>query len=86
MKLLNIFESEEINNEKVMVSLDSEKFNGLIRANDTAGYIIYCLKNDTSENELIINMVKKYGITEERASLGVSSILKQLRELGLIIE
>lgn len=86
MKLLNIFESEEINNEKVMVSLDSEKFNGLIRANDTAGYIIDCLKNDTSENELIINMVKKYGITEERASLGVSNILKQLRELGLIIE
>lgn len=86
MKLLNIFESEEINNEKVMVSLDSEKFNGLIRANDTAGYIIDCLKNDTSENELIINMVKKYGITEERASLGVSIILKQLRELGLIIE
>ena len=86
MKLLNIFESEEINNEKVMVSIDCEKFNGLIRANNTASYIIDCLKNDISENEIITNMVKEYGITEERASQGVSSILNQLRELGLIIE
>ena len=86
MKLLNIFESEEINNEKVMVSLDSEKFNGFIRANNTASYIIDCLKNDVSEKEIIIKMVNKYGITEERATQGVSSLLNQLRELGLIIE
>jgi hypothetical protein len=86
MKLLNIFESEEINNEKVMVSLDSEKFNGFIRANNTASYIIDCLKNDVSEKEIIIKMVNKYGITEERATQAVSSLLNQLRELGLIIE
>ena len=86
MKLLNIFESEEINNEKVMVSLDSKKFNGLIRANETASYIIDCLKNDISEKEIINNMIDKYDITEERASQGVSSIINQLKELGLIIE
>lgn len=86
MKLLNIFESEEINNEKVMVSLDSKKFNGLIRANETASYIIDCLKNDISEKEIINNMIDKYCITEERASQGVSSIINQLKELGLIIE
>lgn len=86
MKLLNIFESEEINNEKVMVSIDSEKFNGLIRANNTASYIIDCLKKETSEIEIITNVVNKYGITQERASQGVLSILNQLRELGLIIE
>ena len=86
MKLLNIFESEEINNERVMVSLDSKKFNGLIRANETASYIIDCLKNDISEKEIINNMTDKYGITEERASQGVSSIINQLKELGLIIE
>ena len=86
MKLLHIFESEEINNEKVTVSLDSKKFNGLIRANETASYIIDCLKNYISEKEIINNMIDKYGITEERASQGVSSIINQLKELGLIIE
>ena len=55
MKLLNIFESEEINNEKVMVSLDSKKFNGLIRANETASYIIDCLKVMDTEN--IVNFL-----------------------------
>lgn len=48
MKIIDIFETDIINNELVMVSLDNKVLNGIIRANETATFIISCLKEDTT--------------------------------------
>jgi hypothetical protein len=86
MKLLDIFESEEINNERVFVSLDSDRFNGLIRANHTAAFILECLKDDITEQDLIYNVCHKYGITLGKATEDVKGVLDELRSLSLLVE
>ncbi len=86
MKIKNIFETEEINQENVLVSLDSKVFNGLIRSNTTAYFIIDCLKEETTEETIVEKMMGKYNISRETALNGVGKIVSQLRELNLLEE
>lgn len=84
MKIKDIFECEEIGNEKVIVSLDSNTFNGLLRANPTASFIIDCLKEETSEETIISKMIEKYGISKDVAERGTRQIILQLETLGIL--
>lgn len=84
MKIKNIFESEKIGNEEVMVSLNSEIFSGIIRTNDTASFIISCIKEDTTLEEVSLKLCSKYQISQEQASKAVNKIISQLLELNLI--
>lgn len=86
MKLKDIFEEELIGTDKVMVSLDNSVLNGVVRANETASYIISCLKTDTTEDKIVSLICRKYRINDEIARKGVIKILSQLRELNLIDE
>lgn len=86
MKIKDIFEEELIGANKVMVSLDNSVLNGIVRANETASYIISCLKQETTEEQIISNVCCRYNINIELAQKGVSKILFQLRELNLIDE
>lgn len=86
MKIKDIFEEELIGTDIVMVSLDSAVLNGIMRANETASYIISCLKNETTEKLIISSVCNKYNVSEELARKGVVKILSQLRELNLIDE
>ena len=85
MKIRNIFEFEEINNELIMVSLDSDFFNGLIKVNDSAAFIINCLKEETSEDEIITKMVEYYQIDVDVATKGLNKVLYQLKGLNLLV-
>ena len=86
MKIKNIFEEELIGSDTVMVSLDNTVLNGIVRANETASYIISCLKNETTEEQIISCVCDRYNVNEELALKGVTKILSQLRELNLIEE
>ena len=86
MKIKNIFESEELNNERIMVSLDNAEFNGLIRANQTASFILDCLKEDCTIETIVQQMITVYGISKEKAYEGVCKIVSQLKELNLLVE
>lgn len=86
MKIKNIFEEELVGTETVMVSLDSTVLNGIVRTNETASFIISCLKNDITEERIISNVCNRYNVCEDVARQGVSKILVQLRNLDLIEE
>lgn len=86
MKLKNIFEEEFIEKELVMVSLNNDILNGIIRANESASYIISCLKESTTPSEIANKMSERYSITKETANEAVSKIVTQLRKLNLIEE
>ncbi len=86
MKLKDIFEEELIGADKVMVSLDDTILNGIVRANETASYILSCLKNETTEEQIISNVCQRYNVNVELAQKGVVKMLSQLRELNLIEE
>lgn len=86
MKLKNIFESEELNNERIMVSLDNTKYNGLIRANKTASFILDCLAEDCTIETIVKKMTDIYDVKEEEAYLGVRKTILLLEELNLLEE
>lgn len=86
MKIKDIFEEELIGADKIMVSLDDAVLNGIVRTNETASYIVSCLKYETTEERIISNVCNRYKVDIELARKGVCKILSQLRELNLIEE
>ena len=86
MKIKDIFEEEVIGSDKVMVSLDNNVLNGIVRANETASYIISCLKYDTTEDKIVQNVCNRYNVDIELARKGVVKTLLQLKDLNLLEE
>lgn len=64
----------------------SDKVNGFIRCNETSGFIVECLKEETTREEIIEKMSKTYKGDYETFSTNLDGILDQLRSLGALIE
>ncbi|MGN1481192.1 PqqD family protein [Porcipelethomonas sp.] len=86
MKLKEGFITHQTGDEQIMVSAGNTKFNGLVRSNSTAAFIVDCLKSDTTENEIVSKMLKKYDAPEEVLSSDVKKIIDKLRSIGAIDE
>ena len=86
MKLKNGFITHETGDEHITVSSGGVSFNGLIRSNKTAGFIVECLKEEITEEEIIEKMLEKYDAPRARIASDVSKILENLRKIGAIDE
>ena len=86
MKLNPRFLTNETKGEHITVSTTSTKFNGLIRSNPTAAFIVESLKNDTTESEIVDKMLEKYDVDRNTAEKDVASIISQLRRIGAVID
>ena len=86
MKLNSGFITHDDGNDKLLVSTGATKFSGLVRSNPTAGFIIGCLEQDTTEDEIVKKMTKKWDVSEEIARRDVQKIIKQLKSIGAIDE
>lgn len=84
MKLREGFITHASAGEHIMVTAGNTAFNGMIRSNRTAGFIVECLKSDVTREELIAKMLEKYDATKEQIEPDVDRILEQLREIGAI--
>ena len=84
MKLNKGFITHDDGNEKLLVSTGASKFSGLVRSNETAGFIIGCLEKDTTEAEIVAKMLKKYDGPKEAMERDVKNIIAQLRKIGAI--
>lgn len=74
--------------ERIAVATGDEakNFNGLLRANETAGAILDYLKNETTEDEIVARILEDYDTTEENARKGLAAVLSTLRSVGAIEE
>ena len=81
--LYSASESETI---AVATGDEVENFNGLLRANQTAGAIMEFLKDDLSEVELLERMLDRFDVQEEELREDVSDILDTLRSVGALEE
>lgn len=86
MKLKDGFITHETDGEQIMVSAGNTKFNGLVRSNRTAAFIVDCLKSETSESEIVKKMTEKYDAPKEIIFKDVKKILDTLRSIGVIDE
>lgn len=86
MKINNKFLVHDDGENKLLVSTGAVKFSGLVRGNPTAGFIIQCLENDTTEDEIVEKMRKKWNVSDEIARQDVHKVVDQLRSIGGIDE
>ena len=84
MKLSSGFIAHSEGDDKLLVPTGAAQFSGLVRSNATAGFIIGCLEHDTTEDEIVSKMLKKWNVSEETARRDVRKIIGQLKEIGAI--
>lgn len=84
MKLRKGFITHESNGEHITVTAGNTAFNGLVRSNKTAGFIIECLKENVTKEEIVHKMLDKYDACEETITKDVDMILARLQEIGAI--
>ena len=86
MKLKDSFVTKSIKNKTLMVSTEKEVFNGIINTNDSAGFIIECLKTDTTREGIIEKMLNKYNASVEIITEDVDKVINVLKGIDAIDE
>ena len=86
MKLKDGFVTHEMGGEQIMVATGEASFAGLVRTNATAAFIVDCLKEATTKEEIVDKMLAKYDVTADVAAADVDKILAKLRDIGALDE
>ncbi|MBR4626263.1 MAG: PqqD family protein [Ruminococcus sp.] len=86
MKLDPRFLTHVSKGEHITVSTSGTKFNGLIRSNPTAAFIVELLKKDTTHAEIVDKMLAKYDVDRATAEKDSAALIKKLREIGAVID
>ena len=86
MKLKEGFVLHTAGGENMMVATGkaSKAFNGLVRNNDTAQFILQQLLEDTTEDAIVEKMCKEYDAPAEVIREGVQKLVSQLNEAGFL--
>lgn len=86
MKLKDGFVTHEMGGEQIMVAIGDATFAGLIRSNATAAFIVDCLKEETTPEQILDAMLAKYDVTREVAEADMNKVLGKLRSVGALDE
>ena len=79
MKLKEDFIVQEIDGEQFMVPVGGEAFNGIVRSNETAAFIVDCLKEETTVDAIVDRMCAEYDAPKETIAVDVAEIIHTLR-------
>ena len=86
MKLKSDFITQTIEKTQFLVPLGGESFQGIVRSNKTAAFIVDCLKEETTEEAIIDAMCKKYDAPRDVIASDVKEILNTLRRINALDE
>lgn len=88
MKLKDGFITYETDGEQIMVAAGAaaDVFHGLVRSNETASFIVDCLKNDTTLEKIIDSMSEQFDASKEIIAKDAERIILQLRSIGALDE
>jgi S-methylmethionine-dependent homocysteine/selenocysteine methylase len=86
MKLKKGFITHTIQGTQVMVAAGpvASIFKGIARSNETAAFIVDCLKQDTTEDGIVKKLTDTYEVDTDMAKTDVRAILDQLEQIGAI--
>lgn len=59
-------------------------FNGMIRSNKTADFIVRELMTDKTEDELVSAVTARYDVDPQRARQDIKKIIQVLKDTGLL--
>lgn len=85
MKLKDTFITHVSNGEQILVDVSGE-FSGLIRNNESAAFIVDCLKQETTVEEIADKMYEEYDAPREVLEKAVNDVISSLRKAGAVDE
>ena len=85
MKLNDNFIIHKNSDGVYVVPTASAEFNGFIQGNKSVMTIIECLMNDTTEEQIIETLMKKYNGDEADMRADVSDVITRLKKIGAIV-
>lgn len=86
MRLKEGLLSHEIMGETMLVPTGkvSEVFNGIVKGNETAGFLLKLLREDRTMEELVQAVLEEYDAEQEVVEKDVAKLLSDLQEAGLL--
>ena len=86
MKLKPGFITHNVGKEQMMVAAGpaAKQFHGLVRSNETAAFIVNCLKQETTEEAIVEAMLEQYDAPRETIRQDVHRVVEQLRQIGAL--
>ena len=86
MKLRKDFIVQNIDDTQFLVPLGHEAFNGIVRSNKTAAFIVDLLAEETTEEAIVDAMCEKYDAPRERLAADAAKVLATLRSINALEE
>ena len=86
MKLKEDFITQNIDDAQFFVPIGAEAFHGIVRSNKTAAFIVDCLKEETTEEQIVDAMCAKFDAPRETIASDVAEILHTLRSIHALAE
>ena len=86
MKLKEGFITHNIAGEQMMVAAGAaaEHFRGMVRSNETAAFMVDCLKQETSAEAIVEAVLAEYDAPRETVERDVAAVLEKLRSIGAL--
>lgn len=86
MKLKEDFITQDIDGTQFLVAVGGEEFSGIVRSNETAAFIVDCLKVETTESAIVDTMAARYDASRETIAADVAEIINTLRGIHALEE
>lgn len=86
MKLKHDFITQEIDGTQFLVPVGAESFSGVVRSNKTAALIVDLLKTETTEEEIIDALYRRFSAPRETIAADVAEVLNVLRSVHALEE
>ena len=89
MKLKHKFVIQKVGGKSVAVAVgqDSQKFNGMIKLNDSGELVFKLLSTeDLTQEALLCRFAQEYGVTVESIKTDVLAFVDQLRQNDLLVD
>lgn len=77
---------QTVDDENIMVAVDSKIFSGLIRSNKTAATIIEQLREDVTRDDVVEKMLSQYDAPRSIIESDVDMVIDNLRKIGALDE
>ena len=86
MKIRSGFILREVLGSPMVVATGdaARNFHGMIKLNETAGFICRCLQDGLTEPQIAAKLAEVYDVSPERAAADVAALLRQMDEHGFL--
>ena len=86
MRLKQDFIVHKTGEESILVPTGNADFSGVVKGNQTLGFILDCLKEDTTAESILEKMTVSFEGDRNRMEADVKKVLGELQKIGAIEE